>query len=147
MATLTVAPMDPPYETPATTTAFRIIESALQKGHAVNVFAYEGAVNLAMAGQAPHANPVKGTTAEEQDDTILWLNHMLKNNGLDVTILLRANAVNYLVKGQDASGLKFGTAELPHPPVIDKDVSDLIEKGVPVYYVKEDVDERGVPEA
>ena len=86
-------------------------------------------------------------TLEEQDDTILWLNHMLKNNGLDVTILLRANAVNYLVKGQDASGLKFGTAELPHPPVIDKDVSDLIEKGVPVYYVKEDVDERGVPEA
>lgn len=67
MATLTVALMDPPYETPATTTAFRIIESALQKGHAVNVFAYEGAVNLAMAGQAPHANPVKGTTAEEED--------------------------------------------------------------------------------
>jgi sulfur relay (sulfurtransferase) DsrF/TusC family protein len=86
-------------------------------------------------------------TLEEQDDTILWLNHMLKNNGLDVTILLRANAVNYLVKGQDASGLKFGTVGLPHPPVIDKDVVDLIEKGVPVYYVKEDVDERGVPES
>jgi len=86
-------------------------------------------------------------TLEEQDDTILWLNHMLKNNGLDVTILLRANAVNYLVKGQDATGLKFGTAELKHPPVIDKDVADLIEKGVPVYYVKEDADERGVPES
>ena len=86
-------------------------------------------------------------TLEEQDDTILWLNHMLKNNGLDVTILLRANAVNYLVKGQDATGLKFGSVELPHPPVIDKDVADLIEKGVPVYYVKEDADERGVPES
>jgi intracellular sulfur oxidation DsrE/DsrF family protein len=86
-------------------------------------------------------------TLEEQDDTILWLNHMLKNNGLDITILLRANAVNYLVTGQDASGLKFGSVGLPHPPVIDKDVADLIEKGVPVYYVKEDVDERGVPES
>ena len=86
-------------------------------------------------------------TLEEQDDTILWLNHMLKNNGLDVTLLLRANAVNYLVTGQDASGLRFGTVDLPHPPVIDKDVADLIEKGVPVYYVKEDVDERGVPES
>ena len=86
-------------------------------------------------------------TLEEQDDTILWLNHMLKNNGVDITILLRANAVNYLVKGQDASGLRFGTVDLPHPPVIEKDVADLIEKGVPVYYVKEDVDQRGVPES
>ena len=67
MATLTVALMDPPYETSATTTAFRIIESALQKGHAVNVFAYEGAVNLAMKDQAPHANPVKGTTVEQEE--------------------------------------------------------------------------------
>lgn len=86
-------------------------------------------------------------TLEEQDDTILWLNHMLKNNGLDVTILLRANAVNYLVQGQDATGLKFGDVELPHPPVIDKDVSALIEKGVPVLYVKEDAEDRGVPES
>jgi len=63
---LTVALMDPPYETGTTTTAFRIIDAALRKGHEVNVFAYEGAVNLTMAEQAPHANPVKGTSAEEE---------------------------------------------------------------------------------
>lgn len=66
MATLTVALMDPPYETETTTTAYRIIDSALRKGHNVNVFAYEGAVNLPMAEQAPHANPVKGTSVEEE---------------------------------------------------------------------------------
>jgi tRNA 2-thiouridine synthesizing protein D len=66
MATLTVALMDPPYETETTTTAFRIIDTALRKGHNVNVFAYEGAVNLAMAEQAPHPNPVKGTSVEEE---------------------------------------------------------------------------------
>jgi len=32
----------------------------LKKGIHANVFAYEGAVNLAMKDQAPHANPVKG---------------------------------------------------------------------------------------
>jgi tRNA 2-thiouridine synthesizing protein D len=66
MATVTVALMDPPYETETTTTAFRIIDGALRKGHNVNVFAYEGAVNLPMAEQAPHANPVKGTSVEEE---------------------------------------------------------------------------------
>ena len=65
--TLTVAIMDAPYEAAASTTAFRIIASALQKGINVNVFAYEGAVSLTMKEQTPHANPVKGTTVEEED--------------------------------------------------------------------------------
>ena len=33
----------------------------------VNVFAYEGAVCLPLKDQAPHANPVKGTTVEEEE--------------------------------------------------------------------------------
>ena len=78
--TLTVALMDPPYETETTTTAFRIIDAALRKGHTVNVFAYEGAVNLTMAEQAPHANPVKGTSAEEEEhpNTKDWVASMFK---------------------------------------------------------------------
>ena len=65
--TLTIALMDPPYESETSTTALRIIDAALRKGIGVNVFAYEGAVNLTMKGQAAHPNPVKGTSAEEQD--------------------------------------------------------------------------------
>jgi predicted peroxiredoxin len=83
-------------------------------------------------------------TVEEQDDTILWLNHMLKTNGLDVTILLRSNAVNYVVEGQDASGLRFGDSAVTHPPTIDADLQALLQKGVPVYYVAEDAEERGI---
>ncbi|TMC50792.1 MAG: hypothetical protein E6J14_04350 [Chloroflexi bacterium] len=86
-------------------------------------------------------------TVEEQDDTILWLNHMLKNNGLDVGILLRGSAGNYAVKGQDASGLSFGDLEMSHPPQIDEDLRALMAKGAPVYYVREDVAERGIQEA
>jgi tRNA 2-thiouridine synthesizing protein D len=66
MKTLTLMLMDPPYETETTITAFRLIDAALRKGHAVRVFAYEGAVNLTIAGQMPHANPVKGTSADEE---------------------------------------------------------------------------------
>ena len=31
------------------------------------MFSREGAVNLTMSAQQPHANPVKGTTVEEED--------------------------------------------------------------------------------
>ena len=65
--TLTIALMDPPYESETSTTALRIIDVALRKGINVNVFAYEGAVNLTMKAQTAHPNPVKGTSAEEGD--------------------------------------------------------------------------------
>ena len=83
-------------------------------------------------------------TIEEQDDTVLWLSHMLKNAGADISIILRANAVNYAVKGQDASGLSFGEAKMAHPPEIDKDVEKMIGKGIPVYVVDEDAKDRGL---
>lgn len=67
MSTIAISLMDPPYETETTTTAFRLVDSALRKGHDVKIFAYEGAVNLTMAEQAPHANPAKGTSAEEEE--------------------------------------------------------------------------------
>jgi tRNA 2-thiouridine synthesizing protein D len=65
--TLTLAVMDAPYEAAASTTAFRIAAAALARGVGVNVFAYEGAVSLTVKDQAPHANPVKGTTVEEEE--------------------------------------------------------------------------------
>jgi len=64
---LTIALMDAPYEKATTTTAMRIVSAALKKGIHVNVFAYEGAVTLAMKDQVPHANPVKGTTVEQEE--------------------------------------------------------------------------------
>ena len=80
---LTIALMDGPYEKAATTTALRMVSAALQKGIHVNVFAYEGAVNLAMKDQAPHANPVKGTTVEEEDHptTKKFISELLKIGG------------------------------------------------------------------
>ncbi len=65
--TLTFALMDPPYEDARSTTALRLIGLALERGHDVNVFAYEGAVFLPFAKQAPHGNAVHGRDLAEED--------------------------------------------------------------------------------
>ena len=65
--TLTFALMDAPYESARSTTALRLIARAVERGYNVNVFAYEGAVSLAFARQAPHPNAVHGRDVAEED--------------------------------------------------------------------------------
>jgi tRNA 2-thiouridine synthesizing protein D len=65
--TLTFALMDPPYENARSTTALRLIDLAVRRGFNVNVFAYEGAVALPFAKQAPHANAVHGRDIAQED--------------------------------------------------------------------------------
>ena len=65
--TLTFVLMDPPYENARSTTALRLVDAALRKGHHVKVFCYEGAVALSFAKQAPHANAVHGNDLAAED--------------------------------------------------------------------------------
>lgn len=65
--TLTFVLMDAPYENARTTTAFRLIDLATRRGHHVKVFCYEGAVALAFARQAQHANAVHGRDLAQED--------------------------------------------------------------------------------
>ena len=65
--TLTFALMDAPYESANLTTAFRILDAAIRRGHDINVFAYEGASALAFVRQAPHPNPVHGKNLAEEN--------------------------------------------------------------------------------
>lgn len=86
-------------------------------------------------------------TVEEQDDPVVWITHAMKGAGADLGVLLRGNAVNYAVKGQDCSGLSFGDVKQTHPPRIDKEVKSLTKKGVDVYVIREDASDRGIDTA
>ena len=118
--TLTLLLMDPPYESANSTTAFRMAEAALRKGHNVNVFAYEGAVNLSFGPQQAHPNAVKGTSVEEEEhplpkemvsglfgmvqegQTLNWI-----NCGLCVDERGAGEAVEGPVRGAPADFIKF----------------------------------------
>ena len=83
-------------------------------------------------------------TVEEQDDTIVWIHGAMKGAGAELAVLLRGNAVNYLVEAQNAGGLAFGDWEQTQPPRLASDLAALSAKGVEICYVAEDVAERGI---
>lgn len=86
-------------------------------------------------------------TLEEQDDPVLWLLSAMRSAGADVDVVLAGNAVTYLVRGQDASGLAFGERRQTHPPRLDEDVARLSRMGARVLVVEDDLDERGIAAA
>lgn len=107
--TLTFLLMDAPFEQARVTTAFRLIEDALEKGHDVNVFTYEGGVSLSFAEQKPHANAVHGRSVEEEEhplpkEWIAFIQEKAKEKGcnfdwINCGLCLDERGVNNAIEG------------------------------------------------
>lgn len=78
---LCFAIMDAPFESARTATVFRLLQAALDAGHDVGVFAYEGAVALCFARQEPHANAVHGRDAPAENHPLprVWVAELLQH--------------------------------------------------------------------
>lgn len=84
------------------------------------------------------------TTTEEQDDTILWLTQSMRGAGGHLTVLLSGHGVYYATQHQSQPILTVGNWKQTQPANLPRDLSNLIESGVPVYAVTEDLEERGL---
>jgi tRNA 2-thiouridine synthesizing protein D len=76
---LTFALMDAPFESERTTTLFRLLSIAAERGYDIGVFAYEGAVHLAFDRQRPHGNSVHDTDAASENHPLPkeWLRELI----------------------------------------------------------------------
>lgn len=84
------------------------------------------------------------TTTEEQDDTILWLTQSMRGAGGELTVLLAGHGVNYAVLSKTQPALVLGQWRQTQPAELPKDIDQLIESGVPVYIIEEDLADRGL---
>lgn len=84
------------------------------------------------------------TLVEEQDDTILWLSQSMLGAGAEMEVLLSGNAVYYATLKGRQPVLKLGDWVQKEPADIPKDLGRLLEKGVPVYVLQSELDERGI---
>ena len=64
--------------------------------------------------------------------------------GVDVTVLLTGNAVNYAVEGHATEPLALGGGKVPHPFDPPRDIERMADGGVGFFLVREDAEERGI---
>src|SRR5690554_3434188 len=87
------------------------------------------------------------TTVEEQDDTILWLTQSMRGAGADLTVLLSGHGVHYAVQARRQPALVLGSWKQSEPAEIYRDIRRLVDAGVPVYAVRDDIGERGLQQS
>ena len=83
-------------------------------------------------------------TIEEQDDPVVWIVQAMKGAGAELAVLLRGNAVNYMVRSQRVAPLSIGRRRQKRAPRLVEALEAMIERKIPVYVDKDDLRERGL---
>ena len=83
-------------------------------------------------------------TLEEQDDTVVWISHAMRNAGAEIDLLLQDAAVNYPVTGQSVEPMTIGGRAQRSAPDVHGQIRTFVGNGSVVYVVGEDLDERGI---
>ena len=82
---------------------------------------------------------------EEQDDTVVWLAHMLQRaDDTETALLLRGSAVNYANKGQQSVGVTFGDWSQAKPANFPRDLASFLADGGALFVLSEDVASHGL---
>ena len=85
---------------------------------------------------------------EEQDDTVVWMAHMLqRDDNTNAALVLRHSAVNYAHRGQQPAGVTFGDWTQSHPADFPRDLASFLADGGKVYALTEDVEQHGLADA
>jgi sulfur relay (sulfurtransferase) DsrF/TusC family protein len=80
----------------------------------------------------------------EDSDIGLFASAFAPVAGSSVTILLSDDAVNYGLKGQEGTGITIAGAPVQPGFLIEQDVRAVQDAKIPVYAVREDLEERGI---
>ena len=80
----------------------------------------------------------------EDSDIGLFASAFAPVAGQAMTLLLREEAVNYAVRGQEGSGIKIAGAVVQPGFLIETDLRSIQQTKILVYAVREDLAERGV---
>jgi sulfur relay (sulfurtransferase) DsrF/TusC family protein len=80
----------------------------------------------------------------EDSDIGLFASAFAPVAGSQMTIVLSEDAVNYGVRGQEGTGIKIAGTPVQPGFLIETDVQSVQQAGIPVYAVREDLEERGL---
>jgi sulfur transfer complex TusBCD TusB component (DsrH family) len=80
----------------------------------------------------------------EDSDIGLFASAFSSVAGQPLTLLLREDAVNYAVRGQDGTGIKIAGTVVQPGFLIETDLASCRQSNIPVYAVREDLDARGI---
>ncbi len=80
----------------------------------------------------------------EDSDIGLFASAFAPVAGQNLTLLLREDAVNYAVRGQDGTGIKIAGTVVQPGFLIETDLKSVRQANISVHAVQEDLQERGI---